>query len=75
MVSFRTSENHAPGVSEGRGAVPPKGRSEAKDRAPARLTASTRGGRMQATVEVWTTLDPVHGFSFEIVSHGFTALQ
>ncbi|PYR45678.1 MAG: hypothetical protein DMF89_24400 [Acidobacteria bacterium] len=43
-------------------------------RAFRRLTASTRGGRMQATVEVWTTLDPVHGFSFEIVSEDGSAL-
>jgi len=32
------------------------------------LTASTRGGRLQATVSAWTTLDPVKGFSYEIVS-------
>jgi len=30
-------------------------------RAFSRFTASTRGGRMQATVEVWTTLDPTSG--------------
>ena len=37
-------------------------------RALRRLTASTRGGRLSATIEAWTTLDPVRGFSFEIVS-------
>ena len=35
-------------------------------RAFRRLTASTRGGRLRATVEAWTTLDPVKGFAFEI---------
>ena len=37
-------------------------------RALRQLTASTRGGRLQATVSAWTTLDPVKGFSYEIVS-------
>ncbi len=37
-------------------------------RAFRRLTASTRGGRLTATIEAWTTLDPVHGFRYEIVS-------
>ena len=37
-------------------------------RAFRRLTASTRGGRMHAALEAWTTLDPVRGFSFEITS-------
>src|SRR5579862_6463407 len=37
-------------------------------RALRRLTASTRGGRLQATVDAWTMLDPVKGFSYEIVS-------
>src|SRR5579862_7374844 len=37
-------------------------------RAFRRLTASTRGGRMQATIEAWTTLDPVKGFTFEITN-------
>ena len=32
------------------------------------LTASTRGGRMRAAIDAWTTLDPVHGFTFEITS-------
>src|SRR6266568_4927965 len=35
-------------------------------RAFRRLTASTRGGRLKATVEAWTTLDPATGFAFEI---------
>jgi len=35
-------------------------------RAFRRLTASTRGGRLRATVEAWTTLDPEKGFAFEI---------
>jgi hypothetical protein len=37
-------------------------------RALRRLTASTRGGRLSATIEAWTMLDPVHGFTFEVVS-------
>src|SRR5690242_6489105 len=37
-------------------------------RAFRRLTASTRGGKMQAVLEVATSLDPVHGFTFEITS-------
>lgn len=36
-------------------------------RALRRLTASARGGRMTATIEAWTTLDPVHGFTFDVV--------
>jgi hypothetical protein len=32
------------------------------------LTASTRGGRMSASVDAWTTLDPVHGFNYEVTS-------
>lgn len=32
------------------------------------LVASTRGGRLQAMVEAWTTLDPVKGFSYEVVA-------
>ena len=43
-------------------------------RALRRLTASTRGGRLQAVVEAWTTLDPVRGFSFEIVREEGSAL-
>jgi hypothetical protein len=37
-------------------------------RAFRRLTASTRGGRLSATIEAWTTLDPVTGFTFQVVS-------
>jgi hypothetical protein len=37
-------------------------------RAFRRLTASTRGGRLSAAIEAWTTLDPIRGFSFEITS-------
>jgi hypothetical protein len=38
------------------------------------LTASTRGGRMHASIDAWTTLDPIHGFSFEIMSMEGSAL-
>jgi hypothetical protein len=37
-------------------------------RALRRLTASTRGGRLSATIEAWTTLDPVTGFTFQVAS-------
>ena len=37
-------------------------------RAFRRLTASTRGGKMSASIEAWTTLDPVHGFTYEITA-------
>ena len=37
-------------------------------RAFRRLTASTRGGRMQAAIEAWTTLDPKQGFSYQITA-------
>jgi len=37
-------------------------------RAFRRLTASTRGGRMSASIEAWTALDPVHGFTYEITA-------
>ena len=37
-------------------------------RARRRLTASTRGGRMRAAIEAWTTLDPRQGFSYQITS-------
>src|SRR5690349_11764563 len=33
-----------------------------------RLTASTRGGRMQASIEARTSLDPSRGFQYEILS-------
>lgn len=32
------------------------------------LTASTRGGKMNASIDAWTTLDPVRGFSYEITA-------
>jgi hypothetical protein len=37
-------------------------------RAFRRLTASTRGGRMQASIEAWTTLDPLGGFRYKITA-------
>jgi hypothetical protein len=43
-------------------------------RAIRRMTASTRGGRMQATMEVLTTLDQVAGFRYEIQSEDGSAL-
>src|SRR5690348_9464713 len=30
------------------------------------MTASTRGGKMSATIEAWTSLDPSRGFTWEI---------
>ena len=38
------------------------------------LTASTRGGRMTASVDAWTTLDPVHGFNYEVTSRAGSGL-
>jgi hypothetical protein len=32
------------------------------------LSATTRGGRMSASIDAWTTLDPVRGFTYEITS-------
>ena len=43
-------------------------------RAFRRLTASTRGGRMSASIEAWTTLDPQHGFTFEVTKAEGSAL-
>jgi hypothetical protein len=43
-------------------------------RALRRLTASTRGGRLMGSVDAWTTLDPVKGFSYEIVSEDGSAI-
>jgi hypothetical protein len=43
-------------------------------RALRRLTASTRGGHLSATMDVWTTLDPVHGFTFQVVSESGSPL-
>ena len=45
-------------------------------RALRRLTASTRGGRMQATIIAWTELDSARGFRYEIISRsGSPAVQ
>ena len=41
MVSFRASENHAPGVPEGGAAVTPKGPKRSEGPRAARLTAAT----------------------------------
>src|ERR1043166_9111664 len=30
------------------------------------LTATSRGGKMRASLEAWTSLDPQHGFTYEI---------
>ena len=43
-------------------------------RAFRRLTASTRGGHVRASIEAWTTLDPVHGFPFQITSEEGSAI-
>jgi hypothetical protein len=43
-------------------------------RALRRLTASTRGGRLSATIEAWTTLDPVKGFTYQVVSEAGSPL-
>jgi len=39
-----------------------------------RLTATTRGGRMRAMLEARTTLDPIEGFHYEILSEEGSAL-
>jgi hypothetical protein len=45
-------------------------------RALRRLTAATRGGRLQATIIAWTELDPARGFRYEIISRsGSPAVQ
>ncbi len=45
-------------------------------RAYRRLTASTRGGRMSASIEAWTTLDAQHGFTFEVTkAEGSSLIQ
>jgi hypothetical protein len=38
------------------------------------LSATTRGGRMSASIDAWTMLDPVHGFTYEITSMEGSAL-
>jgi hypothetical protein len=32
------------------------------------LSASTRGGKMSASIDAWTSLDPVRGFTYEITA-------
>jgi hypothetical protein len=45
-------------------------------RALRRLTASTRGGKMQATLVAWTELDPARGFRYQVISRsGSPAVQ
>ena len=45
-------------------------------RALRRLMASTRGGRMEATIIAWTELDPARGFRYQVVSRsGSAAVQ
>ena len=45
-------------------------------RALRRLSATTRGGRMQGAIVAWTALDPSRGFGYEIVSRsGSPAVQ
>ena len=40
------------------------------------MSASTRGGRMKASIEVWTTLDPKRGFTYEITkAEGSSLIQ
>jgi len=40
------------------------------------LTASTRGGKMTASIDAWTSLDPQHGFTYEIEkSEGSSIIQ
>jgi hypothetical protein len=38
------------------------------------LSATTRGGRMSASIDAWTTLDPIHGFTYEVTSMEGSAL-
>jgi len=45
-------------------------------RAYRHITASTRGGKMSAAIEAWTSLDPQHGFTYEITkSEGSSLIQ
>jgi hypothetical protein len=45
-------------------------------RAYRHITASTRGGRMTASIEAWTTLDPRRGFTYEITkAEGSSLIQ
>src|SRR5262249_10180457 len=43
-------------------------------RAFRRLTASARGGRVSGLGEAWTTLDPAHGFTYQIVKEEGSAV-
>ena len=38
------------------------------------LTASTRGGKMSASLDAWTSLDPIRGFTYEITKREGSAL-
>ena len=38
------------------------------------LTASTRGGKMTASIDAWTRLDPILGFTYEITKREGSAL-
>jgi hypothetical protein len=45
-------------------------------RAYRHITASTRGGKMSAAIEAWTSLDPQRGFTYEITkSEGSGLIQ
>jgi len=45
-------------------------------RAYRHITASTRGGKMSAAIEAWTSLDPQRGFTYEITkSEGSSLIQ
>ena len=40
------------------------------------LTASTRGGKMTASLDAWTSLDPEHGFTYDVTkSEGSSIIQ
>jgi hypothetical protein len=40
------------------------------------LTASTRGGKMTASIDAWTSLDPQHGFTYAVEkSEGSSIIQ
>jgi hypothetical protein len=43
-------------------------------RAFRRMTASTRGGKMMASLDAWTSLDPQHGFVYTIAKADGSAL-
>jgi hypothetical protein len=52
----------------------PDGKPLVQYRALRHLSASTRGGRMSATLDAWTTLDRDGRFTFEVVSESGSAL-